>query len=82
MSPLLGADAASRDIGSYETIEHELRTPLATLRSMAEILRDYPDLTDAQRRSFLDSMIAENERLAHTIDLLLAWMDDSGQRLS
>lgn len=82
MSPLLGVDGVSREIGSYETIEHELRTPLATLRSMAEILRDYPDLTEAQRQSFLESMLAENERLTRTIDRLLAWIDDRASRLS
>jgi hypothetical protein len=47
---------------------------------MAEILRDHPDLGDAQRQRFLDSMIAENERLSLTVERLLSWLDD--RRLS
>jgi signal transduction histidine kinase len=82
MSPLPAVDSGSRDPGSYETLEHELRTPLASLRSIAEILRDYPDLDDDQRRSFLESMIAENERLSRTVDRLLAWIDDRAVPLS
>lgn len=82
MSPILGVRNESREIGNYETIEHELRTPLTSLRSMAEILRDYPDLTEAQRQRFLESMIVENERLGRTIDRLLAWIDGRTSRLS
>jgi signal transduction histidine kinase len=60
---------------SFEQLEHELRTPLASMRSLSEILRDYPDLTDAQRRRFLESMLAENERLSRTIERLLDWLE-------
>jgi signal transduction histidine kinase len=74
MSPLPTIDAPGGGLDSYEAIEHELRTPLASLRSMAEILRDHPDLCDAQRRRFLDSMIDENERLSRTVERLLGWL--------
>lgn len=60
----------------FETLEHELRTPLASLRSLAEILRDYPDLTEAQRRRFLDGMLAETERLGETLEAVLAWVEE------
>lgn len=60
---------------AYETLEHELRTPLASLRSLAEILRDHPDLPEPERRRFLDAMIAETGRLQGTLDTLLAWAD-------
>lgn len=60
----------------YDTLEHELRTPLASLRSLTEILRDYPDLTEAQRRRFLDGMLAETERLRGTLETVLAWAEE------
>ena len=62
-------------LGTYETAEHELRTPLASIRSFAEILRDYPDLSEAQRRSFVDAIIADAQRLGGTIDQVLAHLD-------
>ena len=37
---------------TYEQIEHELKTPLASMRSLSEIVRDHPDLSDDQRRRF------------------------------
>ena len=42
---------------TYEQIEHELKTPLASMRSLSEILRDHPDLSDDQRRRFLDAIL-------------------------
>ena len=77
MSPLPAGNVCDRALGGFEVIEHELRTPLTTLRSMAEILRDYPDLSEAQRQRFLDSMIAENERLSRTVDRLLRWLSEA-----
>ena len=62
-------------LGTYETAEHELRTPLASIRSFAEILRDYPDLSEAQRRHFVDAIIADAQRLGGTIDRVLAHLD-------
>ncbi|MFO1069375.1 MAG: histidine kinase dimerization/phospho-acceptor domain-containing protein [Geminicoccaceae bacterium] len=64
-------------LGTYETAEHELRTPLASIRSIAEILRDYPDLSEAQRRHFVDAIIADAHRLGGTIDRVLAHLDDA-----
>jgi two-component system sensor histidine kinase CreC len=61
---------------AYEALEHELRTPLASLRSLAEILRDHPDLPEAERRRFLDAMIAETRRLQGTLDAILEWADE------
>jgi signal transduction histidine kinase len=61
-----------RDGMTYEEIEHELKTPLASIRSLSEIMRDYPDLPEAQRQRFLEVMIHENERLARTVERLLS----------
>jgi signal transduction histidine kinase len=65
-----GTVAASA-IMSFEEIEHELRTPLASIRSLSEIMRDYPDLSPEQRQRFLDLVLLENERLARTVERLL-----------
>lgn len=61
---------------TYEALEHELRTPLASLRSLAEILRDHPDLAEGDRRRFLDAMIAETWRLQGTLDAILEWVEE------
>lgn len=58
---------------AYDALEHELRTPLASLRSLAEILRDHPDLAEAERRRFLEAMISEARRLQGTLDAILEW---------
>lgn len=56
---------------TYEQIEHELKTPLASMRSLSEIIRDYPDLSDDQRRRFLDAIVRDGERLTATVERLL-----------
>jgi signal transduction histidine kinase len=76
LTPGSGAQQAT-PVTSFAELEHELRTPLASMRSVAEILRDYPDLSDGQRRRFLDSMIEESERLRLTLERVLAWLETS-----
>ncbi|MEK0084355.1 histidine kinase dimerization/phospho-acceptor domain-containing protein [Benzoatithermus flavus] len=71
MVPLPGDQNRTPDEMSFEEIEHELRTPLASIRSLSEIMRDYPDLTEDQRRRFLEVLLVENERLARTVEQLL-----------
>jgi signal transduction histidine kinase len=53
------------------TVNHELRTPLASIRAFSEILRDHPDLADAERLEFLSIVVAESERLTRLINQLL-----------
>ena len=48
-----------------------LRTPLTSIRSSAEILRDNPDLPQDQRKRFLDAVIAEDQRLTRLVDAIL-----------
>lgn len=50
---------------------HELRTPLASIRSYAEILRDYPDEEPEVRREFLGIITDECERLTNLLNDLL-----------
>ncbi len=56
---------------SYEQVEHELKTPLTSIRSLSEILLDCPDLGDEERRRFLRILLEENERLTRVVDRLL-----------
>ncbi len=53
------------------TVNHELRTPLASIRAFSEILRDHPRLSDAERLEFLSIIVAESERLTRLIGQLL-----------
>lgn len=53
------------------TVNHELRTPLASIRAFSEILRDHPDLPDEERREFLRIVVTESERLTRLINQLL-----------
>lgn len=52
-------------------IEHELRTPVTSIASAAEILRDNPDVSPETRNAFLDAIIQENARLTRTLEKLL-----------
>jgi signal transduction histidine kinase/Na+/pantothenate symporter len=53
------------------TVNHELRTPLASIRAFSENLRDHPSLGDAERHEFLEIIAAETERLTRLISQLL-----------
>ena len=60
-----------RPLRNMDELEHELRTPLASILSIAEILRDHPELDEAERRRFLDAMNEEGGRLAELVEHLL-----------
>jgi len=53
------------------TVSHELRTPLTAIQSIAEILRDYPDASQAEQKNFLEIMINEIQRLSRLINQVL-----------
>lgn len=52
-------------------VAHEFRTPIATFRGTAELLRDDDDMDPDQRRRFLDNVLDELERLERLVDGLL-----------
>jgi signal transduction histidine kinase len=52
------------------SITHELKTPIASMRLYLETLQSRV-LTDAQRRDFYGIMLADAERLHHTVDQVL-----------
>jgi two-component system, OmpR family, sensor kinase len=50
-------------------VSHELKSPLASIRGIAELMRD-SEMSEAERRRFLDGMIAETGRMAALLDRL------------
>ena len=52
------------------SVTHELKTPIASIRLYLETLQSRT-LSDAQRRGFYDIMLADAERLHHTVDQVL-----------
>ncbi len=55
---------------------HELRSPLASLRQLAEVARDYPESSD--ERTLARDVLAEEKRMEELVSslLLLARLDD------
>ncbi len=53
-------------------VAHEFRTPIATLRGTAELIRDDEAMPPARRQRFLDNALEELERLERLVDGLLA----------
>lgn len=44
-------------------INHELKTPVASIKICAELLRDHPEMAEARRSEFIDRICAGTERL-------------------
>ena len=53
------------------TVTHELRTPLTSIRALTEILHANPDLDDASRQEFLQTIQRETERLTRLVNQVL-----------
>lgn len=53
------------------TVTHELRTPITSIRAMAEIVHDNDDMDEQQKQFFLAGVIKETERLSHLITQVL-----------
>ena len=53
------------------TVTHELRTPVTSIRAMAEIVHDNSDMEEDQKLQFLAGIIKETERLSHLITQVL-----------
>ncbi len=51
----------------FTNVIHELRTPLTSVRSLSEILHDFPNLNGEKRREFLDIIIQETEKMTGII---------------
>ena len=46
---------------------HDLRSSIASVRSLSEILQEYPNINGSKRKEFLDIIVQEAERMAHII---------------
>jgi signal transduction histidine kinase len=53
------------------TVSHELRTPLTAIRSLAELLHEYPDTPPERQREFTGIIIRETQRLTRLITQVL-----------
>ena len=53
------------------TVSHELRTPLTAIRSLAEILHDYPETPSDRQQEFAGIIIRETQRLTRLITQVL-----------
>ncbi|MFO1270029.1 MAG: HAMP domain-containing sensor histidine kinase, partial [Rubrivivax sp.] len=53
------------------SVTHELRTPLASIRALAELMRDEPDMEPAQRQQFIAIVVSEAERLSRLVNQVL-----------
>jgi Na+/proline symporter/nitrogen-specific signal transduction histidine kinase len=63
------------------TVTHELRTPLASVRSLAEILHDNPDLDHDRYKNFTAIIIKESERLTRLISQILDYERIESERM-
>lgn len=71
---LLGVIRLSERRGAFvSAVTHELRTPLTTFRMYAEMLAEDMVPDAGQRRSYLQTLRAEAERLSHLVENVLAY---------
>jgi signal transduction histidine kinase len=71
---LAGVASLSERRGAFvSAVTHELRTPLTTLRMYTEMLADGMVSDEPQRRSYLQTLRAEADRLGHLVENVLAY---------
>jgi signal transduction histidine kinase len=71
---LAGVASLSERRGAFvSAVTHELRTPLTTLRMYTEMLADGMVGDEAQRKSYLQTLRAEADRLGHLVENILAY---------
>jgi predicted transcriptional regulator/transcriptional regulator with XRE-family HTH domain len=59
---------------------HQILALITTIRSYSEILKDYGDLSDAERRRFVVTLVEESERLAAGASDMFDFMSGRGSR--
>lgn len=64
---------SERRAAFVSAVTHELRTPLTTFRMYAEMLAEGMVSGESQRRSYLDTLRSEAERLGHLVDNVLTY---------
>ncbi|MBR9922212.1 MAG: histidine kinase [Bacteroidetes bacterium] len=53
------------------TVTHELRTPITSIKSLANILRDNPNLESEKQAEFLEIMVNESDRISRLVNQVL-----------
>jgi Na+/proline symporter/signal transduction histidine kinase len=66
---LLQIDTIKNDF--LTTVTHEIRTPLTSIKALSEIIYDNDDLDDEQRKTFLNTIIHETDRLSRLVNQVL-----------
>ena len=61
-------------------VEEEFVTPLTAMRGSLEILRDFPDLSDEERRNFIEAALGACARLERGVEELAATVYSAGQQ--
>ncbi len=69
-SELVRLEQVRRDF--VANVSHEFRTPLASIRSLAETIHDDPEMPYATRQRFLNLIVQEADRLTRIADDLLS----------
>lgn len=54
-----------------DQVGHELKTPLTSIRSLSEILRDNPALPPKMREQYLKIVLSESHRIEAVVSILL-----------
>ncbi len=75
-SKLRKANAQLTELGAQKDaflsqISHELRTPMTSIKSFAEILQDTDDIDTADAQRFVDIISSESDRLTRLLDEIL-----------
>ena len=53
------------------TVTHEIRTPLTSIKALTEIIYDNEDLEEEQKKTFLNTIIDETDRLSRLVNQVL-----------
>ncbi len=61
-------------------VEEEFVAPLTAMRGSLEILRDFPDLSDEERRNFIEAALSACARLERGVEELAATVYAAGQK--
>jgi Na+/proline symporter/nitrogen-specific signal transduction histidine kinase len=54
-----------------DTVAHELKTPITSIRALSEILLDDDEIDTATKKQFLTSIVTESERVSRLINNIL-----------
>ena len=53
------------------TVTHELRTPITSIKSLAKILHDNPEIPEDEKNQYLGIIVSESERITRLVNQVL-----------